>query len=45
MKIDFESEPIYGDYDKYIKTKIKVYENSIATNSHNNKIPKEKAPC
>ena len=25
MKIDFESKPVYGDDDKYIKTKIKIY--------------------
>ena len=24
MKINFESEPVYGDDDKYIKTKIKI---------------------
>ena len=24
MKIDFESKPVYGDDDKYIKTKIKI---------------------
>ena len=26
MSIDFESKPFYGDDDKYIKTKIKIYE-------------------
>ena len=25
MGIDFESKPVYGDDDKYIKTKIKIY--------------------
>ena len=25
MRIDFESKPVYGDDDKYIKTKIKTY--------------------
>ena len=45
INIDFESKPVYGDNDKYIKTKIKIYENSIVTNFHNKKIPKEKAPC
>ena len=29
MKIDFESKPVYGDDDKYIKTKIKIYAHSI----------------
>ena len=45
MKIDFESKPVYGDDDKYIKTKIKKYANSIITNFHNKKMSKEKAPC
>ena len=26
LKIDFESKPVYGDDDKYIKTKISVYQ-------------------
>ena len=25
LRIDFESKPVYGDDDKYIKTKIKIY--------------------
>ena len=45
LKIDFESKPVYGDDDKYIKTKIKIYADSIITNFHNKKMPKEKAPC
>ena len=45
MEIDFESKPVYGDDDKYIKTKIKTYADSIITNFHNKKMPKEKAPC
>ena len=45
MKINFESNPVYGDDVKYIKTKIKIYAGSIITNFHNKKIPKEKAPC
>ena len=45
MKINFESKPVYGDDDKYIKTKIKTYEKSIITNFHNKKTPKEKASC
>ena len=43
MRIDFESKPVYGDDDKYIKTKIKIYMGSIITNFHNKKMPKEKA--
>ena len=45
FNIDFESKSIYGDDDKYIKTKIKIYADSIITNFHNKKMPKEKAPC
>ena len=45
MKKNFESKPVYGDDDKYIKTKIKINANSIVTNFHNKKIPKEKSPC
>ena len=45
MRIDFESKPVYGDDNKYIKTKIKIYAGSMVTNFHNKKIPEEKAPC
>ena len=45
MRINFESKSVYGDHDKYIKTKIKIYSDSIITNFHNKKIPKQKAPC
>ena len=45
LKIDFESKPVYGDDDKYIKTKMKIYAVSIITNFYNKKMPKEKAPC
>ena len=40
MRIDFESKPVYGDDDKYIKTKIKIYADSMITNFHDNKMPK-----
>ena len=45
MSIDFDSKPFYGDIDKYIKTKIRTFEDSIITNFHNKKMPKEKIPC
>ena len=45
MKIDFESKPVYGDDDKYTKTKIKIYADNMITNFHNKKMPKEKSPC
>ena len=37
MKIDFESKPVQGDDDKYLKTKIKIYADSMITNFHNKK--------
>ena len=45
MRINFESKPVYGDDYKYIKTKIKIYADSMVTNFHNRKMPKEKSPC
>ena len=45
IRINFESKLIYRDYDKYIKTKIKIYADSMVTNFHNRKMPKEKSPC
>ena len=34
MNIEFDSEPVYGDSDKYIKIKIKTYEDRVNTNIH-----------
>ena len=49
LKIEFDSEPVYGDNDKYIKTKVKIYAGSMImtgiTNFQNKKMPKEKVPC
>ena len=45
LKIEFDSCLVYGDDDKYIKTKIKIYAGTVMTNFHNKKMPKEKAPC
>ena len=38
-----DSEPVYGDNDKYINTKIKSYGDKINTNFQGKKIPKENA--
>ena len=38
INIKFDSEPIYGDNDKYIKTKIKLYGDKINTNFQDKKI-------
>ena len=43
MKIKFDSEPIYGDNDKHIKTKIKKYGCNVNTNFPDKGILKEKA--
>ena len=45
MKIEFVSEPVYGNTDKYIKTKIRIYAGRMITNFQSKKMPKEKAPC
>ena len=39
----FDSEPVYGDNDKYTKTKIKLYEDRINTNFQAKKIPPKNA--
>ena len=43
MKIKFVSEPVYGEYDKYIKTKIKLYGDKLNINFQGEKVPKENA--
>ena len=43
MNTKFDSELVYTDKDKYIKTKIKSYGDKINTNIHGNEIPKESA--
>ena len=45
LKIKFDSEPAYGDTDKYIKRKMKIYAGSMIANFQSKKMPKEKAPC
>ena len=41
MNIEFDSEPVHGDNDKYIKTKIKIYKDRVNTNFQGKKVPKE----
>ena len=43
MNIEFDSEPIYGDGNKYIKTKIKMFEDRVNTNFQGKKVLKENA--
>ena len=45
LKVEFDSEPVYGDNDKSIKTKLKIYNSSMITNFHIKKMPKEKQSC
>ena len=41
MNIGFDSEPVSGDNDKYIKTKIRIYEDRVNTNFQVKKVPKK----
>ena len=41
MNVEFDSEPVYGDNDKYIKTKIELYMDMVNTNVQGKKVPKE----
>ena len=41
MNIEFDSKPVYGDIDKYIETKIKMYEDKVNTNSQGKEVPKK----
>ena len=43
LNIEFDREPVYGDGDKHIKTKIKLYEDRVNTNFQGKKVPKENA--
>ena len=43
--IEFDSEPVYGDTDSYIKTKVKMYDNKVNTNFQGKEIPKGDFSC
>ena len=43
LNIESDSEPVYVDVDKYIKTKIKTYGDRVNTNFQGQKVPKENA--
>ena len=45
INIKFDSENVYGDNDKYIKTQINSYADKVNTNFQGNEIPKENASC
>ena len=45
MRKKFDSKPFYGnDGNDYIKTQLKTFKDSIITNFHYKKVPKEKIP-
>ena len=41
LNVKFESKPVYGEDDKYIKTKIKSYKDKVNTNFQGKKVAKE----
>ena len=41
LDVQFDSYPVYGDNEKYIKTKIRMYEDRTITNFQGKKTPKE----
>ena len=43
LDVQFDSYPVYGDNEKCIKTKIRMYEDKIMTNFQGTKTPKENA--
>ena len=38
---EVDSEPVYGDNDKYIQTKVKSYGDTVNTNFQEEKVPNE----
>ena len=43
MNIKFDSEPVYGDNDKYIKKKVKIYGDRVNTNFQGKRKSKKNA--
>ena len=43
MNIEFDSKPVYGVADKYLKTKIKMYGDIVNINFQAKEVPKENA--
>ena len=43
LKIEFDSKPVFGDDNKYIKTKIKIYAGSMIANFQCKKNAKRKS--
>ena len=45
LRIEFDSKPVHGKNDKYIKSKLKIYSCNVNTNFQDKKMLKEKASC
>ena len=43
LKTEFDCEPVHGEDNDYIKTKIKIYTGSMITNFESKKMPKKKS--
>ena len=43
LHVQFDGDPVYGDNEKYIKIKLRMYEDRVITNFQGKKIPKENA--
>ena len=43
MNTELDSKPVYGDNDKYVKTKIKTYGNKVNTSFQGKNVLKENA--
>ena len=43
LNIKLDSEPVYGDNDKYIEPEIKIYDGNVNTSFQGKKLPKENA--
>ena len=41
MDIEFDSEPVYGDNDKYIMTKIRSYGDKVNTNFQGKRVQED----
>ena len=41
LGIEFDSDPVYGNTDSYIKTKVKIYDNRVNTNFQGKEAPKK----
>ena len=45
FKTDFDGKTVYGEDDKYIKTKIKIYGGSVNTKFQAKRMPKPQCNC